>query len=188
MMKNIDDLIELNRYEPIERYKKIVCEENREVQEMSSKILLSLNVIDTVLRQYCNTDYHFYIKGDESIYCLLLLVFDENNINKQDFDKAMFILDFSKLIYRFTCAKKFKEDDTDIFQLRLNSWGRAYIDSCFLASHEDFKAISEYFCKYCKENIYLYTRLTKALLKDLNNETIEEINEVNDMIEIKLLS
>lgn len=26
MMKNIDDLIELNRYEPIERYKKIVCE------------------------------------------------------------------------------------------------------------------------------------------------------------------
>lgn len=187
-MKNIDDLIEFNRYEPIERYKKIVCEENCEVQEMSSKILLSLYVIDTVLRKYCNTDYHFYIKGDESIYCLLLHVFDKGNINKQVFNKAMFILDFSKLIYRFTCAKKFKVDDTDIFQLRLNSWGRTYIDSYVLPSHEDFEAISEYFCKTCKENIHLYTRLTKALLKDINNETIEEINEVNNILEIKLLS
>lgn len=109
-MNNIDELIELNLYEPISRYLTVLEEENDIIKNLTIKILLSLKAVDDVLRYNCNNEYHFYIKDDVTIYNLLLNVFPEEKIKKKDFDKAMFILDFCKLIYRFTCAKKFKEN------------------------------------------------------------------------------
>lgn len=69
--------------------------------------------------------YDLLIVNERSIVkdisnCILLALYA---IDKKLFDEGIFILDFSKLIYRFTYAKKFKERDISIRQLRLDSWG-----------------------------------------------------------------
>lgn len=187
-MEIMKDLIVLNKYDPIKRYEKMICKESDGIKDLALKILISLNAIDLALQEYCNTDYHFYIKGDASIYCLLCMVYGTTAINEQDFEKAMVILDFSKLIYRFTCAKKFRENNDNLSQLRLNSWGRDYIYANSLEACNDFKEIKNCFTVYCKENIQLYRKLTKILLKKLDDEIITNIDKINSLIEVKLLS
>lgn len=61
-MNNIDELIELNLYEPISRYLTVLEEENDIIKNLTIKILLSLKAVDDVLRYNCNNEYHFYIK------------------------------------------------------------------------------------------------------------------------------
>lgn len=186
-MKIVQDMLILNKYDPINRYKRILSNENDTIKDLTTKILLSLNAIDITLHEQCKSDYHFYIKDDSSIYNLLCKVYETEDINIKDFERAIFILDFGKLIYRFTCAKKFKEDN-NITQLRLNSWGRVYICSYLSVDQKDFKVIEDYFEEYCKKNIKLYKKLTKLLLQDLDDETLNDIDLINSIIEIKLLS
>lgn len=166
-MNNIDELIELNLYEPISRYLTVLEEENDIIKNLTIKILLSLKAVDDVLRYNCNNEYHFYIKDDVTIYNLLLNVFPEEKIKKKDFDKAMFILDFCKLIYRFTCAKKFKENNIHIFQLRLNSWGREYVQNYLEDLKDDYFTFKDYLSTYCEEQKEDYKELTTILLGDL---------------------
>lgn len=187
-MNNIDELIELNLYEPISRYLTVLEEENDIIKNLTIKILLSLKAVDDVLRYNCNNEYHFYIKDDVTIYNLLLNVFPEEKIKKKDFDKAMFILDFCKLIYRFTCAKKFKENNIHIFQLRLNSWGREYVQNYLEDLKDDYVAFEDYLSTYCEEQKEDYKELTTILLGDLSENELLHIDELNTMLEVKLLS
>ncbi len=187
-MEIMKDLIILNKFDPIKRYEKMICEESDSIKDLTVKILVSLNAIDLTLQEHCKTDYHFYIKGDASIYCLLCKVYGTEIINERDFEKAMVILDFSKLIYRFTCAKKFRENNDNLSQLRLNSWGREYIYFNSLEAGKDFKEIKSCFNVYCIENIQLYKKLTQLLLQKLDNEIITNIDKVNSIIDVKLLS
>lgn len=56
-MNNIDELIELNLYEPISRYLTVLEEENDIIKNLTIKILLSLKAVDDVLRYNCNNEY-----------------------------------------------------------------------------------------------------------------------------------
>ena len=130
----------------------------------------------------------YYFKDDVTIYNLLLNVFPEEKIKKKDFDKAMFILDFCKLIYRFTCAKKFKENNIHIFQLRLNSWGREYVQNYLEDLKDDYFTFKDYLSTYCEEQKEDYKELTTILLGDLSENELLHIDELNTMLEVKLLS
>lgn len=187
-MTNIDELIELNFQDPISRYLTVAGGENEVVRELTIKILFSLKAIDDTLQRNCNTSYHFYIKDDMTIYNLLSKVYNKGRIEKSDFNKAMFILDFCKLIYRFTCAKKFKEKNLDIFQLRLNSWGREYIESYIRSENTDYNITKRYLDLYCENNNKTYIELTRLLLGDLRDEEILAIDKLNSILDIKLLS
>lgn len=187
-MKNIDELIELNTLDPISRYLKVTCEENDQIKDLTIKILFSLKAIDLAIQNNCNTSYHFYIKSDTTIYNLLCNIYDSEKIERRDFDKAMFILDFCKLIYRFTCAKKFKEENPDIFQLRLNSWGRDYVEFHIKNKNRDYDITKEYVELYLKNNILTYIELTLMLLGNLNNEQLIAIDKLNSKVDIELLS
>lgn len=167
-MNNIDELIELNLYEPISRYLTVLEEENDIIKNLTIKILLSLKAVDDVLRYNCNNEYHFYIKDDVTIYNLLLNVFPEEKIKKKDFDKAMFILDFCKLIYRFTCAKKFKENNIHIFQLRLNSWGREYVQNYLEDLKDDYFTFKDYLGSLIKRTDEEDSILNKAIEEGVN--------------------
>lgn len=65
-MNNIDELIELNLYEPISRYLTVLEEENDIIKNLTIKILLSLKAVDDVLRYNCNNEYHFYKKKSKN--------------------------------------------------------------------------------------------------------------------------
>ncbi|NBJ83041.1 hypothetical protein D5274_14540 [bacterium 1XD42-94] len=188
IIKNVDELIRLNDYDPIDRFLRIIREEDEVIEELAAKVLFTLKVIDETLCQRFNTSYHFYIKGDEIIYSFLCGIYGEEKITKCDFEKTIFILDFCKLIYRFTCAKKFKEKNYNIFQLRLNSWGREYSEAYIPIMQVESSRIIKSIVLYFENNREKYMTLIKLLLGDLNLENLRAIDRLNSRLNIKLLS
>lgn len=67
-MNNIDELIELNLYEPISRYLTVLEEENDIIKNLTIKILLSLKAVDDVLRYNCNNEPMENIYQDDKYY------------------------------------------------------------------------------------------------------------------------
>jgi len=69
------------------------------------------------------------------------------------FLEGLIKIDEAKLIYRFTCAKKFQIEDDCIKQLRLNSWGREYINGEGLLKiyGNVTKMFEDYFRQYYRE-------------------------------------
>ena len=82
IIKNVDELIRLNDYDPIDRFLRIIREEDEVIEELAAKVLFTLKVIDETLCQRFNTSYHFYIKGDEIIYSFLCGIYGEEKITK----------------------------------------------------------------------------------------------------------
>ncbi len=115
-------------------------------------------------------------------------IYGEEKITKCDFEKTIFILDFCKLIYRFTCAKKFKEKNYNIFQLRLNSWGREYSEAYIPIMQVESSRIIKSIVLYFENNREKYMTLIKLLLGDLNLENLRAIDRLNSRLNIKLLS
>lgn len=122
----LDNLKQINNANPFIRYESIVYSCPNRIKYISDNVLLALYVVDQVLKYETKINYSFYIKDDASIKWLM-----ENSLSYEmsndDFDQAIFIVDFSKLIYRFVCAKKFKVCNDHIHQLRINSWGNSYL-------------------------------------------------------------
>ncbi len=186
---NIDDLLFINSINPLKRFEKLIEDENNESLDISNQILLSLYIIDEILKEKTSIEYFYYIKHDLSIYWLLnKTVFKE--LTKLEFDRAIFILDFSKLIYRFTCARKFKEVDDSINQLRINSWGREYISNTNLIFNysNQYKKILEFFKEYFNVHKNQYIELTYLLLEEKTDKTVSRIKEINNNIKIQILS
>ena len=86
-MEIMKDLIILNKFDPIKRYEKMICEESDAIKDLTVKILVSLNAIDLTLQEHCKTDY----QGDASIYCLLCKVYGTEIINERNFEKKLWL-------------------------------------------------------------------------------------------------
>ncbi len=198
-IKNISTFDELN---PIDKMGRI-CQDNsfdytyileginghQEVLDLREAILLSLYSIDSVLKNEGGSKYSFYVKDDNSIKYLIESAYNIV-IDKSLFLQSIFILDEAKLIYRFTCAKKFQENDSGIKQLRINSWGNEYIREHNLIEKrktvlEKLRLTAE---KYFFENKIIYDRLTQLLLMDISSQVSKEIYDLDEGLNIKLLS
>ena len=111
---------------PIKCVNYLLQTENEKLRYYCEQMVLSLYVIDEVVESRLNSSYHYYIQGDSCLIYLLnkTIICD---LDIELFNKSIILLDVSKLIYRFTCAKKFYINGDSIKQLRLNSWGKEYI-------------------------------------------------------------
>ncbi|MFB5761894.1 hypothetical protein [Paenibacillus medicaginis] len=179
---------------PIDRYK-VLQDPNLRVDLESTMgdsgevILLGLYAIDQVLKERGEFTYHFYIMDDASVYYLL-----KKSLNCtfecDQLRRALILIDEAKLIYRFTAAKKFKIEDDRIQQLRLNSWGREYIKTFDLTNtyKNSYLSMYSYFLSYFEEHRQTYTDSMKCLLSEITEHTAMQIQTLNRLIEIKLLS
>ncbi len=184
-MDFLKKLILLNKDDPLTRFNSI-CE--MEVIDSCVHILLCLYVIDEVIKQKTGTLYNYYIQDDLSVQYLLNEI-ESTQISEKSFQKAITILDISKLIYRFTCAKKFNIKNDAIVQLRINSWGRTFLEENKILDHkkEVYSEIYRFFTRYFEAHENQYKELSALLINKLEQST-NYVQEINAELKIKLLS
>lgn len=181
---------EFDLKDPVEKYDLVTNEQDDNVVKCGRKILISLYVINEVLmKAFTKRKYLFYVYDDSSCKKLIEEALGEK-IPDEIFFQSLIDIDLCKLIYRFTCAKKFCVKDTTIKQLRLNSWGNEYITVKNLIDNnkEIYNAMYLYFERYFSENKLIYDELLGRLLEEINYSNAEKIKELNNKVNIKILS
>lgn len=162
---------------------------NNEEIDLRILILMILYCIDETLKYNEEKKYSYYIYGDKSIYNFIKLITNQE-IELTDFYQSMIDIDNAKLIYRFTLAKKFLESDSEIKQLRINSWGIEYLlqNNYIFSNNNLYEYLTDY-CKkeYCK-NTTIYKELKQLLLSNLSIQNVSKIKELNAPLVIKLAS
>ena len=153
-------------------------------------ILFAMNILDELFTEMTGFKRHIYILGDGTIFNFL----DKNNIYDDiyNIDKSYYLemICTLGLSYRFNVAKKFGYSDTNVMQLRLNGWGRAYcLSQGKVGDYENLKKeIYSYWLpiisKYKKEYIELID-CCDSTDRPLN---INKIHEINDKLPIKLVT
>lgn len=183
------DIMKIYRMNPIESYENILLEPTERMDDICNYVLITLYAVDDVIRKNTGKSYYYYIEDLNSIYYVLdSLQFLE--ISKEEFEMGVFKLDFSKLIYKFTCAKKFCVEDESVCQLRINSWGREYI-KCkdLLKKYQiEYLRIREFVDKYYFEKKTLYDEIIEILLCQIDEKNASKICGINEQLRIKLLS
>lgn len=159
------------------------------MKDISHCALIILYVIDEVIRENKLNGYFYYIESESSVDYVIkssrML-----DINTCEIEEGIFALDVSKLIYKFTCAKKFHVEDESICQMRINSWGREYIKQKQLLKkyEKEYAAFREFVRVYYKDNEKEYEELTENLLLTIDKNVAMKIKEINGKLKIKLLS
>lgn len=191
MSKDMYDskLLKIYRKNPISCYENILAEEEEEINDICRCVLLVLYSIDEVIKKLTGLTYNYYIENSESVFYVFHLL-QLRELNEEQFEKSIFILDFSKLIYHFTCAKKFLIKDDTVCQLRINSWGREYIKCMKLLDEymTEYWQIRSFVEMYCNKNKIIYNRLIQMLSGEIDESIAHKIDELNKQIKIKLLS
>ncbi|HEY2493755.1 MAG TPA: hypothetical protein VGI33_12720 [Paenibacillus sp.] len=197
-----DELLELDELNPVEKYKRLHTQlikpqgklhfegsEELFLIDIGELSLIALYVIDSVIKRELNVKYSYYIQDDMSVKFLLNNNLDYE-INSKQFLKYLIRVDDAKLIYRFTCAKKFEMKNEKTKQLRLNSWGRQYIDDQQILNKysKEVERMTICFSDYLKENRNVYLELTELLLEPITSSVSYDIAKKNQFLNIKLLS
>jgi hypothetical protein len=160
---------------------KISKKDHASVYDIWEIVLIALFAVNAVLNEETNIDYFFYLKIEDSIKYLIEKALN-CNLQQDQFMKSMFILDYAKLIYRFTCAKKFQVADEVIKQLRLNSWEREYIKQINLleTNKEIYYQLKSTFFQYFSQNKAAYSQLTKYLLMHIDDKIVSKVDNFVD--------
>lgn len=183
-MNKVDEWIKIDRLNPIIRFETITPAEDRET---CNEILMVLHAIDEVITKSLMCNYSYYVQDDLSIqYILSNTVSDQ--LNEKKLKKSMMLLDFSKLIYRFTCAKKFRVDNDEIVQMRINSWGKQYLEEKKIISQNmnQYNRILEFYRTYFNDHQAEYLELLD-LLNNLMWESALRVQKLNEKLCVKIL-
>lgn len=149
-------------------------------------ILISLLAMDNVLEEVFGKRC-MYIQNDRSVFYLMERA-QCITVDELTFNRCVLILDFTKLIYRFTCAKKFNLQDTCVKQLRINSWGREYITTTQSDFSTDYDKYYDAFKSYCLKYKSIYSELVNLLSQSITAEVALKIESINRTVDIRLLS
>ena len=190
LVQEFDRLLSFDMLNPIDKYRKIRSTYGWQgLTDPGELALVALYSIDTVLKQELDVTYNFYIFSDETVECMLEGT-PQFDLSQQNLVQGLLLIDAAKLIYRFTCAKKFGVVDERIKQLRLNSWGRQYIEdlNLLIKYQSQVDAMVEGFREYLFRHRHVYAELIRLLLNSITSEVAAKITELNSSVRIKLLS
>lgn len=187
---------DIDEYDPIKKYQYLSknCEEMiLNINNISAKIsicelvLVALKAFDDVIIKAVNRDYHYYVQDDLSIYNFLNLTLNFDKLDK--LKEALIILDESKLIYRFTVAQKFNVSDLKIKQIRINSWGRSFVNLyCMDKNSVTYTTLYNSFFNCYVDNKKSYDKLFELLIGKIDIYISRQIQHINSDLSIKLLS
>lgn len=188
LIVNFECLGKLDKFDPMSRFAYLCDNEFVNNILLCNRILLALKAVDEVVSKDLNGACYLYLQDDLSVKWLLENALDcQLEIN--EFESSLYCIDFSKLIYRFTCAKKFRVKDSSINQLRINSWGRVFIEQNgnkeFEEEYSELKSIFEIYYNSNKET---YLKLESLVSTAVTEEVAEEIQKLNQGLRVKILS
>lgn len=123
-----------------------------------------------------------YFLDDKSIYFIASRLYE---YSLEDVTKGLAILEKCNLIYRFTCAKKFRLYDDGIKQLRINSWGEEYYRNYIL---KDNIQLEDFINDEVKKNYTLYEDLVRFVSMINKKDVSDDIKKLNNDLNIKLAS
>ena len=192
----IDKLIEngnniiLARFCPLSDIKEDDIESKEIVLESIRKLLFGMNVLDELFTEITGFKRHIYILGDGTIFNFVAKNIIHNNINNVDKSYYLEIICTLGLSYRFNVAKKFGYSDTNVMQLRLNGWGRAY---CFSEKNvNDYQKLKKDIYKYwfpiISKHKKEYTDLVMLCDSTERPLEIDRIQSINKTLPIKLVT
>lgn len=85
------------------------------VKSNCEKVLLALNVVDETLHQL-KPKKMIYLYNEAIFYSFLKNII---HLSEEEFKQSLIYLDLFKLVYRFTCAKKFLIKENSVFNTLL---------------------------------------------------------------------
>jgi hypothetical protein len=100
-----------------------------------------------------------------------------------------FELNVAQLIFRFAAARKFRVADSQVKQLRINSWGRRYCDTQLAASGEQQRTVLRGAVReIIGARLSVYRELAELLRREITEEVAQRIIELNAELQVKLVS
>ena len=185
---DFSNLIKLDRLSPIEKYS-YLCENGIVNNKMlCDNILLALKALDAVIASDLNGRCFLYLQDEASVKWVIEKDLG-SSYDSEEFEECLYFIDFSKLVYRFTCAKKFMVNDSAINQLRINSWGIVYLNMLNDELHNDqYTRYFNIFKKYYDENREKYLNLENLVSKPITASSAKEIQNINEGLNVKILS
>ncbi|EMN82513.1 hypothetical protein [Leptospira interrogans] len=189
------DILVFDDLDPVAKYN-FLCDKNLihtslnlsvDVKETAKLILMSLYAINKVLELEIKIS-GIYIGGDDSVSALLNKI--NIKLSNELVRESLIFLDMVKFIYRFTSALKFKIKNGTSKQLRINSWGRYFVESGLISVQNNniYELMFSAFKSEFEVNRPLYLELVKLLKVDITNDSAKEILNINNGLNIKLLS
>ncbi|MCC7197772.1 hypothetical protein IT413_06305 [Candidatus Peregrinibacteria bacterium] len=190
LLQNNGDEMNLKDLCPLSNIKIDDSESKKLILTKIRKILFAMNIFDELFTEITGFKRHIYVLGDGTIFNFLVQNIVYQDINNIDKSYYLEIICTLGLAYRFNVAKKFGYSDTNVMQLRLNGWGRAY---CLNAEN-----INDYL--QLKENIYQYwLQIISKYKSEYNNLVtscdstkrplnIKLIHEINKIVPLKLVT
>lgn len=169
MKKNIFLSLEFDNMNPIQKIEMLSSDLNTQILDEIIIILHALNEEFTTLFKI----KLIYYLDDNSIYYVAKNIF---GLSEREVKEYLIILEKCNLIYRFTCAKKFKLEDDKIKQLRINSWGEHYF---YKYCDDKYKDVKEFIKKEIESRYCLYKELVDNVSNINNYDTSENIKKLN---------
>jgi hypothetical protein len=151
--------------------------------------LLALAAVRMAIKNVLGTDFNFYLMGDESLKFVIEHAFGAQ-IEARQLKSSLYALNEADLIFRFTVPRKFYSAGKNQKQLRINSWGLEYLrQSKTSESHPDLtKRLDMFLEEYLSHHKAVYESLTHILMQEINQASNGRINDLNELVEVKLLS
>lgn len=161
----------------------------RQSSWLPDMILLALDAIEQKVRVASGNGASLYVFGDAA---LGTLVAESAGVQLSDerLCAGMAYLDLAKLIYRFPCAIKFGVEDARVKQVRLNSWGRIYLDKKRLrherCEQQDvmLKRLDAWFSSFSQE----YRSILTLLRRPITSRVASDIRRLNLSLPLGLVS
>lgn len=156
-------------------------DKNTEILKKIRFLVFAMNILDETFIDITEFKRHIYILGDGTIFNFLNKKMTYSGFAVVDKSYHLEIMCTLGLSYRFNVAMKFGYAETNVMQLRLNGWGRAY---CFdRENHDDYMRLRndlyDYWVPILERYKCDYIELTSqcdTLVRPVNIEKIHKIN------------
>jgi hypothetical protein len=188
-------LIDLDRLQPADRLRRLSHsptdrEDDTSLRHaLAEERLLALYGLNAVLQRRLSTSYFFYFLEDQSVEFAVRQTQMGLDAPPSHIESAYVRLGCAQLIYRFSAAVKFGQSCASK-QLRINSWGRQYVEQVDLMAK--YKPLSDnltgWFENYFQEHAGCYRELATRLLAPDVQESAQRVAVLNDSLDVRLLS
>jgi hypothetical protein len=180
-------LLELDSLEPGARIEAMVAGDDY-LRDVACTILLTLVEIDARLEGCLRVSSLYLVEG-RALYEMFAKVLPPG-LSDDDIRSALLLLNSSSLIFRFTCARKFRVADARLKQMRVNTWGKWYVVSRGLDQRYPGVRgqVGAATAALLAERRDAYARLSETLCAPISQTSAEVIGVLNRAVSLKLLS
>jgi hypothetical protein len=184
---HMDLLLDLDHLSPIERLDALVDARAADM-DLAVLVLLALEAIDVTIGSL-DDSRNFYIFQDDSVRALLAQAMVAPS-KERALTATLIVLNEVDLIFRFTTALKFGVSDASLKQLRINSWGKAYIRQkrCIQKHSEVYDKLKQLAGTYVAENEGTYVKLLQLLGQKITPAKADKVARLNAKLTLKLVS